>query len=255
MNFAEWILEIAPPWLLGDNGKTFLRSIGTFTDVHLDGLRQAVRARFVRLAPVDALSKVGWERLLERAPSESDNAYRTRLASAWDLHQLDGTVAGIKEMFRPLGVDPSGVRVLDERSTLGANERLFSSRFWIVVDNGYHPWTAAPSWDVPGAAWADPEPVRTWDSTATVDELAFMRREIRRVKDAHGFPVEVVVVLVPRVWSSSGTWDPVGVQWDLDEAAGTALHWIVGHTWGEEERHGGAPFRWDGLPWTEVFVS
>ena len=99
MPYREYQPRIAPPWLLGKNGRAWLTAVGDVKDSLSDRLKRAVTARFPTLAPTDALAKIGEERGIRRAVGESDESYAARVADALSLWAWAGTPTA---MFRAL---------------------------------------------------------------------------------------------------------------------------------------------------------
>jgi len=94
-------LALAPSWLRGRTGEAWLRAEGDAKDAFMQRARYGVRARFISVAPSDALPAIGEERQLARGPTDTDATYAARLVAAWDLWLWAGTPTGI---LRALGV-------------------------------------------------------------------------------------------------------------------------------------------------------
>jgi len=93
----------------------------------LDDARQACfevrRAWFPQTAHGQALDLHGLERQLVRQAGETDEAYALRLANAFDLHQMGGTVPGM--VLAMASIDHPGATVLEPRNL---NVRLDGTR-------------------------------------------------------------------------------------------------------------------------------
>lgn len=92
--FSDWLQLLAPPWLLDPGGRALLSTIGTQMDRGRDRIRQGVRARFPEVAPSDALPVIAAERLLPRAPGETDASWAAYLRKAWEVWGGDPTLGG-----------------------------------------------------------------------------------------------------------------------------------------------------------------
>jgi hypothetical protein len=85
----------APRWLRQGFGEPWLRGIGDAKDEVEVALKDAVKARFPSVCPVDALSRLGGERGIERGPRDTTDAYRARVKGAWDAWEWAGTPTGV----------------------------------------------------------------------------------------------------------------------------------------------------------------
>jgi hypothetical protein len=176
-------------WMQGPVMGAYLAACGDALDLVLDGLRQAVAARFVSETPADALGWIGAERLLPRYPADTDDTYRARLAAAWEVWQLAGTAAGILAALAACGFADAAIYTARDATPPGESswppdgDTANWSRFWVFLDVStsnpfaWQPtvWTHARRWG--GGA--------TWGSTATVGEVALVRGVIRTLKAAH----------------------------------------------------------------------
>jgi hypothetical protein len=88
MSYSNYQARLAPGFLQGPKGSAWQRILGAEKDVQLDMNRQAVLADQPGQAPSDALDRIGADRDLPRATSESDADYAERLRTAWTA--LDG---------------------------------------------------------------------------------------------------------------------------------------------------------------------
>jgi len=189
--YEEDASTTGPIWLRTGNARAWRESIGALCDWTLDVLKQAVQARFVSLAPVDALPWIGWERRLPRYPGDTDATYRTRLAAAWDRWQYAGTETGILAGLEDIGFTEAAIY-----TALGPNppgevtwppdgDTANWSRFWILIDattaTGANPF----AWEA--VLWGD----RDWGTflwggiTATAGEVELLRGVVDTWKAAH----------------------------------------------------------------------
>lgn len=197
MTYEDWLVEeVVPTWLRGTWGARWFRVLGRLADIIGEGARQAVKARFPKHAPVDALDAIGWERLIDRGPNESDERYRQRVAGPWDVWPYGGTATGIIAALRGFGL--GSPRVYNHRtSTTPAKPYNWKfddndtnwSRFWVVLDPGAHPWEPLVA----------SEDLLASDEllagiTMTASEYRTLRRLVHRWRDAHGLAADLLII-------------------------------------------------------------
>jgi hypothetical protein len=157
-------------------------------------LVQAVKERWPNTCSDDALDSVGGTMQILRFPGESHDAYRGRLKVAFDTHSWGGTAVGIADYsLEPycvaLGATAPVVTVLEDwQGPFAPWTGGWYSRFLVVIQGS--PWTGL-ALDSADAVLDD----CTLGSTASVAEIAQVKRQILRIKDAHGLPVKVRAVL------------------------------------------------------------
>lgn len=170
MSFENSILQIAPPWLLGDTGAKFLRTIGATIDTAANHLKDGVKARFPSTAPVDALAYIGKDRNLEQGPLEPADDFRNRLVAAIPTAKRWGSAESVLRQlagfFDGIGTPP--IRVVTDASvwheydwttgnvikSVGARDNVGYWnwdgtrkwwRGWVVIDGaslGWLPWNS-----------------------------------------------------------------------------------------------------------------
>lgn len=91
MPYFDFLPRIIPPPMRGPWGQRFGEAVGGRMDAIAQRFREAVFARFPRLAASDALDAIGRDRLLPRGSGEADDAYAARLENAWALWGGDNT--------------------------------------------------------------------------------------------------------------------------------------------------------------------
>jgi hypothetical protein len=82
--YEDWQTRAGPPWMQRDNATKMETACGAEKDEQLDRTRQAVLANLPGQGPADALTSIGWERMLPRVSGETDDAYATRLRTVWE---------------------------------------------------------------------------------------------------------------------------------------------------------------------------
>ncbi|MRG98280.1 phage tail protein [Polyangium spumosum] len=171
-------------WLRGPNAQAFLALLGETKDATLDELRAAIKARWPGLGPPDALRLQGQGFDVERFEGETDEAYLARLERAWETHRGAGTSGAIEESLRAFGL-PDVLVIEDWQGRFA--EGSWYSRFWVVL---------GPDFGTLGI-----EPLRmpfllgepTLGSSATVAQVRAIKRQVLKWKDAHGFPVHMIL--------------------------------------------------------------
>jgi hypothetical protein len=79
-------------------------SIATMMDVVLTGAIDAIDCRFIRRTTIDGLLYAGSDRMMMRAPGETDSEYRTRLSKARYYWSKAGTADGLIEAMADVGL-------------------------------------------------------------------------------------------------------------------------------------------------------
>lgn len=240
----------AIPWLDDATARGFVGAIGAEQDTALRELKDAVLMREPLLAPADALPYLGRDRLLLRAPVETDAEYAVRLDQAVDLWEVAGTGAGYVNVFVPYGFDATTVQALSNHEVSGSwdgNTDAFS-RVFVFLDSRSGYFESDGEWpeDV-GDVWAedDSPAAATWDSSATLGDLAYIREQTIAWKGDGAYPTSIPVWL-DTTQMPDGYWDSPGGVWpeDVADAGGAVwcededchpLYWTLGNVWGQEQ--------------------
>lgn len=263
--FREHAQELAPRGLfLRDRvSQALLSALGGAVADTTALVKEGVLQRFARTCDATALVKVGDTRGLERAPRETDAAFRARCAAAWEWHEARGTKSAYVKALEVLGVDAANVLVWNYYEDCGIPAPWYASPWWslvtVVVDSSGGPWTA-PVWLDDGSdVWSDDvQDEGVWGLDGmTVAELAWLRNTIRKGKWSGAFPLAIYVILSGSVWGDGSTWsDSVPDTWS-DVGADVAVL-ALSHVWGEEEwLYGAPPPVWDDSGadvWEEAFT-
>lgn len=93
--FRDWQPTQQPTALRGPFGTAWAESLGAHKDALVALAKDAVKARFVTVAPADALDHHSADRDMERGFSESAVSFRARLRGAWESWSWLGTRYGI----------------------------------------------------------------------------------------------------------------------------------------------------------------
>ncbi|MCC6559653.1 MAG: hypothetical protein IT372_42595 [Polyangiaceae bacterium] len=257
------------PWIDGSNGRGLLGALGAAQDSELRTLKDGVLARCPAAGPDDALAYQGRDRTILRAPIEDAGAYRARLVEANALWYWCGAGDAYVNIFTPYLLSAGTVSVLSNHEIVWDDNADWSSRVFLLLDSRDGSFGTDSVWDADASVWQDdPDDgaTFTWDSSATVADLHYLRRSIRNFKADWAYPVTIAV------WLSGGQledgyWDSVGAVYDdggvWSEDGGEPLYWTLGHVWGEEQWVGDGVDTWleDGdeptspIPETEQWVD
>lgn len=244
-----------PNWIADDQGVAFAQTFGQTKDVALATIKEAIKARWADVARPDALAYQMNERLFYRAPPETDAQVVVRLNSAHDLWIWAGTPTAMINIFAPYGYDTTTCVVVPNWQVILEGNPSWFSRFVILLGRLY--WGLDTLWDTPIDTWAEITN-ETWDSTATIPDLDYMRASVRVMKSPQSYPVVIGAMLLGG--TDDGFWDgpSPGVYDDgflWSDATDGIIYWPLGGVWGDEQWLGGAPV-WDdnGLWDDDVFV-
>lgn len=202
--FAEHLSGRLPTALRGRWGAAYARILGASLDLVLDGAKDAVKAGFVASAPVDALPYLLSDAGLEALPGESTSSQRARVAAAFETWELAGLYGGITLALGQLGLTSYAfARWPEYAPSLPPDGDAARWATWLCTIDG-HPYTADGTWADAGT-WDDGG---TWDSTATVADVARIRRLMRAEMGAthRGF-MRFVLVSGVDFWGPATPWD------------------------------------------------
>lgn len=221
--YSDYQFALQPPHLSGPWGEKWARSFGLLKDGLSRSFVYAVKARFVSVCPEDGLAYIGWERDLERGPSESASSYRIRLKNAWVDYEWMGTDKGIADNLAVLGITATIVRdrgkswirdtslpYLGSYVSLGATAFTHDSndpgdvwgRMWIIITDP--PWSRIESYTDLAAlypTWGDWSAAGIgWGLTASLDEIGRIRRIAKKWTGSHALVVNIIVISRGRVF-------------------------------------------------------
>lgn len=207
-----------PPWLLQPQGEAWSDGTAELKDELAEDLLAAVQARLVELAPWDALTLLGTERTIARAPADTDAQYAARVRGAWDLWALGGTAHGVLRALFDFGY--RGMHLMAVNG--GADTSLDGSGNPVIAQLG--------SWSIDATLtfWSKFQVLFTWplpwgtvpDSGSA--EVASIRRAVRDW--APGFVTSGIAVQTAagqlwgwprRTWGTWSVWsnDGASVLW------------------------------------------
>lgn len=188
-----------PTALRGPWGTAWGASFGAEKDIVVTMAKLAVKSGFVLLAPEDALGRHGADVELIRYPIETDEAYRTRLAGAWDTWPWAGTATALLTVAAQL--DFHGVYLMTGRDWPQGRPDLWA-RWWLMVDQS-NPFSPDGAWDDAGT-WDDDG---TWDSDAKADQIATVKRAFRQFTNARDAGWVRFLFGATDFYDDGGIWD------------------------------------------------
>lgn len=214
MSFKDYQADSAPPALQHDRWRALTGTLGDAKDAAAQAARDAAKTAIVSECPDDALGHHAKERSLERYPTEDADAHRARLASAPTWLERVGTTAGLLVALAQTGYGVPAIHAANGPAPswwvgawppesegnrppgwVGAwpiaagDVAGWPSRFWVSLDDSV--WSDE-TWGG-GFDWGDN---LTWGSTATAEQVAVVKRIIRRWRPAHCVCIGVFVELV-----------------------------------------------------------
>lgn len=194
-----------PTMLDGPNGRGCAAALGRAQDVEQAALTDAVLMRYPPRCPADALDILGADSAIERFDGEPDGTaipavgYHGRLAARWPTWAKAGSAQAIIDSLHAYGITDVAVYQDYEAVYWVGN---WYSRFGVRIgpDFGSYTW-AGPTID--GTLIIDETVIET---TATLDQIKAVKRQILKWKAAHAYSVEVTV----------------------DYSSGFSTRWIIG---------------------------
>jgi len=213
--FRDYLAAWIPRWM-GDVGREFGLRLGLILDGVAQGAIEAVKVRFTRYAPEDALAFLGWERGTERWPGESSPAYAARLQRAHTTASKTDSDKGVVDEFAAVGVTAADVRnnQWDWDGNPG-NVVPWWARLWPIITAGLG-WSGDGAWDDDASSW-DAVSTDVWDIVgAGVDAVAAVRRLVHKMTGSHTLIPAIIVAMSGEVWDFplGGVWDDGEGDWE-----------------------------------------
>lgn len=245
MNYVRWVVDpgappdtapVAPPWLLQPAGAAWLKGLGLSLDDCVIRAKDAVKASFPLLAPVDALPIIGQEVNMPRGAAESVADYRARLADAWNLWQYAGTAYGMLIILAAAGFPhvvlqtQTGMSITLSGSYDPANKDPINDLVITTLPPPVHLGGEPELWTQFTANIVPPFPAR-WGGVIPAygsDEQKSFLALVLTWKSAHSMCVAIRVIDGP-------TWGFAGLVWGgFVWGSGTVVTWLPqpGATWG-----------------------
>lgn len=137
--FVRWWQSVSPAWLQNYYGQRLTGAIALMSDLLTEGMRQAVRMRWILDdTPPDALPYQGTARLLRQYSHESEASFRAVLARPWHHHSRAGSpqsvldhLARLDLLYVPGTLDPIEWDIDELPSGYAAEDFVYS----IVLTN------------------------------------------------------------------------------------------------------------------------
>lgn len=216
MSFEQYQVENAPPWLRGPNGVVWNSSLGMVKDEYLARAKAAVKARWPKTAPADALDLIGENVQIDRGFSPDDASFVALLERAWDLWGEAGRKAGLALALQLGGI--TNFEIWENWQWAGAEihpERWW--QFWITIRAPF-PWAntslADGTWGDAGT-WADGG---HWADACPREAYLRLQALVRKWKPSHAHCVNIVLVQQGYAFGDLG-----GMTWA--EAATAGITW------------------------------
>lgn len=252
--FRQFVRNISPTWLNGSVSGSFMYSMAILFDALSDGASYAVRARFLTIAPPDALTWFQQDRQIDPGPNESTSSFTARLLIWLDLWRLAGTDFSILlALLAYLTPNSLAVSIVSASGTwnlypAGAASSLSLPPTWaglglwnwdgnadpfyarpqhwwrswlIIYDPTNLMWKPTPKWG-DGHRWGDGT---CWGYNGTASQGASIRALVKKWKQA-GVQFPQIIISFDSTWfqpgnvpgakSPDGTWG----HWGKVAAAG-----------------------------------
>lgn len=233
------------PWIGGPAGGAYMGEVGADHDASITLLKECGKALHAPDADVSWLPALAHDRLVLRAPVETAEDFAARLARSIEIWENGGQSTGYVQVFEPYGFTSATCQFLSNHEVGGSwdgNQEWFSRVFGFLDSTaGY--WSTDGLWsDVPDDHWSDAEDptALTWDSSATVGDLHYIRSAVRLQKADYAYPVTVAVWLQGDGALPDGYWDSPGLlddggNWDEGDGLEQPLYWTLGTVYGQED--------------------
>ena len=248
-NFRTVSKFLMPYWLSSGDGELVNYSLDLMRDAFIERCRLGLLARFPQngpngeLAPDDALVQMGNDRRVVRGINETSASYALRLIQWLDDRITQGSPFTLmKKLAEYTGggaltgvcsfrtVDARGnwySRDVNGNNTVLLNQQNWDwdgtpaitnrwSRFWVIIYPPSSLWTTNPDWDdVTGPSWTDP--IDTWGSTATDDEVSTIQSLVSEWKPAGTRCVNIIIAFDPASFVPTAARESTGLPdgyWD-----------------------------------------
>lgn len=201
MTIEQYQQDITP--LRGTWGQAWAGAHGALKDALVERARQAVLAGAITRTPADGLARLGADADLERVPSESGDAWRDRIAGAWESWSWAGTPYGITLSVGLLGYGYPSVwsyRQLPPDSNVTRWARV------LVYFRGLPAWDAGGIWDGEGV-WDDARDADAIEAFSADTVRPQLRRVLRQWVNARDVVDRVVIAFGSLLWDLDSLWD------------------------------------------------
>lgn len=231
--YREWQPSLHPTGLAGTWGLAWGATLGEAKDTALAQAKDATKARFVDLAPSDALPYLGADTQIDRAPGEAEASWRDRIRGAWESWRWVGTRYGIGRAVSLLGYGWPAVWTQRElpRPELAAMWARMT-----LVFTGRESWGAEAAWGAFDWAARLVQPI---EGALTAETRTQLRQVLRRWIGARDHVTSVVVAFGATLWGL-GVWG----EFTWGDGDAEPVEWFA-PAWGSDEAAwGGDLFAW-----------
>lgn len=180
----DFVQSLAPTWLSKGFGEALMLMFGLIADAHAEGAREATAQRFILHCAADALNLHGKQVQILRAPGETTEQFRARLAAAWEAWSKAGTGGGILLQLEPAGVTSATIH---EGDSIDPDVPASWAKWWLEVSDP-HPFTPPITYGS-GRRYGDGALYGFGDGSA----IAYTRAVIRKWQPAHVLCTGVLV--------------------------------------------------------------
>ena len=189
--FRESLLAEFPRWLRGlpgTNTYALIAAVGVQMDKAAYYVSRAYRQWLVNSCCSEVVLLKGKERGLPRYPLDTDETYRARVWSAWDLLRYKGTAKGIELTFELLGYEAEVWDTVRWHGPLPSGSQMWNC-IWVYVKVPY----AFDIWDNPDDTWDHPDD--TWDAEiAELPLISTFKKIILEYKACYCYAEVLVLV-------------------------------------------------------------
>ncbi len=197
--FVSNRIDELPVCFRDPEGEAWATGMGSVQDDEAALLRTAALSGLPQYCPDDALDYVGGWMAIPRLDGEVNGTlttgYRGRLCNAFPIWKLAGAPQSVIDSLVAYGIEDVQVYLDYEGAYMPGD---WYSRFWVGLGPTM-PWTPMRL-----GVWVLGEP-GTLGSSATVDEVRAVKKNVLQWKDVRGYPVAVVLNFL-------GIEPPVGVD-------------------------------------------
>lgn len=242
---------LGPPWLTTGEAGLVGYSLDLLKDAFVERVRLGLLVRFPfqgpdgTTAPPDALAAIGRARGVRRGLNESAASYANRCLRWLDDRKTQGSPFALMQKLAEYTGPGCKFRTVDTRGNWYTREVDGStsyvlkranwewddhpvdipsgknrwSRFWVFIYPPATLWTPQPfDWgDVAGPDWGDP--VDTWGTTATGDQVKTIQAIVNEWKPAGTRCVNIIIAFDPASFDPAAAVDDPGMpngQWEFD---------------------------------------
>lgn len=233
------------PWLSGPTCRAFVGASAGLQDATLATFKDCGKSLDPAYADASWIPALAHDRLMLQGWAESAADFAVRLSGAIDRWENGGQATGYVQVFEPYLFTAETCQFLSNHEVSGAwdgNADWFSRVFGFLDSTGSGWWSTDGLWSDGISDWSDSESpsAATWDSSATVGDLQYLRAAVRLQKADFAYPVTIAVWLRGAGALPDGYWDSPGLlddggNWDEGDGLEQPVYWTLGNVWGQED--------------------